>query len=182
MKKYYLDLHLHSKHSRAVSRDMDLEHMEKAAKQKGIDVVGTGDFTHPEWSSEIKSKLKETADGVYKLSAASPVQFLISGEISCIYKQGNKTRKIHVVVIPSTIEAAIKINLVLSWIGNIKSDGRPILGTDVRSLASDIWRQDPQALIIPAHVWTPWFSLYGSNSGFDSIGEAFGELKDKILL
>jgi len=178
--KYYLDLHLHSKFSRAVSSDMDLEHLEASAKRKGIQVLGTGDFTHPQWFAEIKNKLKEFAPGVYKLSADSPVSFLVSGEISCIYTQGTKVRKIHLLVLPSSVPAAEKINLVLNWIGNLKSDGRPILGVDVKSLSSDIWRADPAALIIPAHVWTPWFSLYGANSGFDSIKEAFGELADRI--
>jgi len=159
---------------------MDLEHLEASAQSKGIQILGTGDFTHPQWFAEIKNKLKEFAPGVYKLSADSPVSFLVSGEISCIYTQSVKVRKIHLLVLPSSVSAAEKINLILSWIGNLKSDGRPILGVDVKSLSADIWRADPAALIIPAHVWTPWFSLYGANSGFDSIKEAFGELADKI--
>ena len=159
---------------------MDLEHMEASGRRKGVQVLGTGDFTHPQWFTEIKNKLQEFAPGIYKLSADSPVSFLVSGEVSCIYTQGGKVRKIHLLVLPSSVEAAEKINLVLSWVGNLKSDGRPILGTDVKTLSSDIWRADPAALTIPAHAWTPWFSLYGANSGFDSIGEAFGELSDKI--
>ncbi len=178
--RYYLDLHLHSKYSRAVSQDMDLEHLEESAKQKGINFVGTADFTHPEWFAEMKAKLKEVAPGVYKLNPDSKIGFFISGEISCIYSQGGKVRKIHLVVLPSSLEKAERINLALSWIGNLRSDGRPILGIDVKKLSDLIWQKDKEALIIPAHVWTPWFSLYGANSGFDSVEEAFGDLAERI--
>jgi len=189
MKKYYLDLHLHSKYSRAVSRDMDLAHIEESAKKKGIDVVGTGDFTHPQWFDEIK-KLKESGPGIYQLSENSPssakategrpVSFVLSGEISCIYNKNNRTRKIHLVVLPTSIPNTEKINTVLSWIGNVKSDGRPILGIDAKNLAEEIWKVDREAVIIPAHIWTPWFSLYGSASGFDSISECFEDLSNRI--
>ncbi|MCD6195035.1 DNA helicase UvrD [bacterium] len=178
--RYYLDLHIHSKYSRAVSRDMDLEHLEKAAEEKGIHFIGTADFTHPEWFAELKSKLKEVDSGVYKLNPQAKTSFFISGEISCIYSQGGKGRRIHILVLPSSLEKAEKINLALGWLGNLRSDGRPILGVDVKKLSDLIWQKDKDALIIPAHIWTPWFSLYGANSGFDSIKEAFGELAERI--
>jgi len=180
MQKYHLDFHIHSKYSRAVSQNMDLEHLEESAKKKGIEIVGTGDFTHPEWFKELKSKLKKIGPGVYKLNLDSPINFIISGEISCIYSKGGRVYRIHVVILPSSIEAAEKINLAISWIGNVKSDGRPILGIDVIKLCELIWQKDPEALIIPAHIWTPWFSLYGSASGFDSIRDAFGQYVSRI--
>lgn len=180
MNKYYLDLHIHSKYSRAVSQDMDLEHLEKAAEEKGINFVGTADFTHPDWLAELKANLKEFAPGVYKLNPQAKVSFFVSGEISCIYSQGGKVRRIHLLVLPSSLEKAEKISLALGWVGNLRSDGRPILGIDVKKLSDLIWQKDKAALIIPAHIWTPWFSLYGASSGFDSVKEAFGDLAEKI--
>jgi len=158
---------------------MDLEHIEEWSLKKGIEVVGTGDFTHPEWFKNIKSSLKEVGEGVFRLKN-SKVNFLISGEISLIYSQDQKVHRIHVVILPSSIENAEKINTVLSWVGNLKSDGRPILGINAIKLCDIVFKKDPQALIIPAHIWTPWFSLYGSASGFDSIKDAFGEFSQKI--
>lgn len=178
--RYYLDLHIHSKYSRAVSRDMDLEHLEEAAKKKGIDVVGTGDFTHPEWRKEFKNKLTQAGEGVYYLNQNSGVKFMITGEISCIYSQKGKVYRIHIIVMPSSLEAAEKIASFLGVVGNVKSDGRPILGLSAKKLAQIVWQKDPKVLIIPAHVWTPWFSLYGSASGFDTIKDCFSELSDKI--
>ncbi len=158
---------------------MDLAHIEESAQKKGIDVVGTGDFSHPKWFEEIK-KLREVGSGIFKLKPDSSVSFLITGEISCIYSKGIRTRKIHLVVLPTSISTAEKINTVLGWIGNVKSDGRPILGIDAKNLAEEIWKVDREAIIIPAHVWTPWFSLYGSASGFDSIKECFEDLSSRI--
>ena len=178
--RYYLDLHIHSKYSRAVSRDMDLEHLEEAAKIKGIDVIGTGDFTHPAWRKELKTKLKKVGEGIYCLNKDSDVSFMITGEISCIYSQDGKVYRIHIIILPSSLEAAEKIASYLGVIGNVKSDGRPILGLSAKKLAGIVWQKDPRALIIPAHVWTPWFSLYGSSSGFDTIKDCFGELSGKI--
>jgi uncharacterized protein (TIGR00375 family) len=180
MNRYYLDLHIHSKYSRAVSPSMDLPHLEEVAKKKGIDVVGTGDFTHPVWRKELKSKLKKAGEGIYFLNKDSGIKFFITGEISCIYTQDGKGHRIHIIVMPSSLEAAEKIALFLGVVGNVKSDGRPILGLSAKKLAEIIWQKDPKALIIPAHVWTPWFSLYGSASGFDSVKEAFGELSSRI--
>ncbi|MCD6422488.1 DNA helicase UvrD [bacterium] len=180
MQRYYLDLHIHSRYSRAVSQQMDLEHLDEWGRKKGIDGVGTGDFTHPEWFKELKEKLIPSGEGVYKLRKDSPVSFFISGEVSCIYSQDGKVRRIHLVILPSSLERAEKINLALSWLGNLRADGRPTFGVDVRKLSDLIWSKDPEALIIPAHIWTPWFSLYGANSGFDSIKEAFGDLEERI--
>lgn len=178
------DLHIHSKYSRATSKDMDLEHIALVAKDKGINIVGSGDFTHPEWFKELKEKLEPAEEGLYKLKTQpsinkfqNEVRFVISGEISNIYQRGGKTRRVHNVIVLPSLESAEKINKVLSWQGNLKSDGRPILGLDSEELLKIVVEAEPKAMFIPAHIWTPWFSVFGSMSGFDSLEEAFGENK-----
>ncbi|MGC8651116.1 MAG: endonuclease Q family protein [Minisyncoccia bacterium] len=177
--KIIADLHLHSKYSRAVSRDMDLEHMALASQRKGINILGTGDFTHPQWFEELSSQLEPAEEGLYQLKnqnqkTENQVRFIITGEISNIYQRGGKTRRVHNVVVLPSLEAAQKINNALSWQGNLKSDGRPILGMDSEELLKIVLKIEPQAMFIPAHIWTPWFSVFGSMSGFDSLEEAFG--------
>ncbi|MFA5107719.1 MAG: endonuclease Q family protein [Patescibacteria group bacterium] len=175
------DLHLHSKYSRAVSQDMDLEHMAAWAAKKGIDVIGTSDFTHPEWFRELTGKLEQQPNGLYKLKASSfPVFFIPATELSCIYSQGGRTRRIHTVIIAPDLKAVELIRTKLGWQGNLKSDGRPILGLSSIELAKNIFDASPDCLIIPAHAWTPWFSLFGSESGFDSLAECYGEFSDRI--
>jgi len=188
------DLHIHSKYSRATSRDMDLDHIAKACLEKGINIVGTGDFTHPEWLRELKEKLVPAEEGLYKLKnknekipEAIPsgcygagknqnlIRFVITGEISSIYSRGGKTRRMHNVILLPSLESAEKISNVLSWEGNLKSDGRPILGIDAEELLKTVMEIEPNAIFIPAHIWTPWFSVFGSMSGFNSLEEAFGE-------
>lgn len=180
--KVVADLHLHSKYSRAVSQHMDLENMEKWADIKGIDLVGTGDFTHPLWAKEMEAKLTEKNQGIYKLkNSSSKASFILTAEISAIFSQGGKGRRIHLVVIAPSLESAKKINEGLTAKGvNLFSDGRPIVGMSAQGLSETIWSASKDSIIIPAHVWTPWFSLYGSNSGFDSIAECFGPLASRI--
>jgi len=174
--KIIADFHIHSKYSRATSPKMDLEHIFESAKEKGITIVGTGDFTHPEWFNNLKNKLEPAEKGLYKLKGTDgSVRFIITGEISNMYKRHGKGRRIHSLIILPSLESAEKINNILSLQGNIKSDGRPILGMDTEELLKIIIDVAPKALFIPAHCMTPWFGVFGSMSGFDSLEEAFGE-------
>ncbi len=222
--KIIADLHLHSKYSRAVSQEMNLENMAMWGKKKGIGLLATGDWTHPIWLREIKANLEEVAPGLYGLkepteAGSSFVQpaprvssslglghstevisqgdvrgalekgkphlltnilsplFILSTEISSIYSQNGKSHRIHIVVLAPSIETVEKINKSLVGRGaNLMSDGRPITGISAPELVKIILSVDEKCLVIPAHVWTPWFSLYGSESGFDSINECFGEM------
>lgn len=194
--KFVADLHLHSKYSRAVSQNMTLPNMASWAAIKGINVIATGDFTHPFWFDELKKELKEEGNGLYKLKGkageiegfdnfklnTSDISFLLSCEISSIYSQGGKGRRIHNLFMFPSISSVEKFNkeLVKRRI-NLRSDGRPIVGLSSRDLAEIALNCDRKCLIIPAHVWTPWFSLYGSFSGFDSIEECFADFSDNIF-
>jgi len=174
--KFVGDFHIHSKHSRATSPSMDLESLEAWARIKGITVLGTGDSTHPKWFGNIKEKLIPDERGLFKLrNLDSPTRFLLTSEISCIYKKNGKVRKIHIIVFASTILAVEKINEKLNKIGNLNSDGRPILGLDAKELAKIVLDADENCLVVPAHAWTPWFSVFGSKSGFNSLEECFDE-------
>ena len=185
------DLHIHSNYSRATSAEMVPEGIWKWAQLKGITIVGTGDFTHPKWFKELGEKLEPTGNGLFQLktdlqpesvpeSCKADVFFLLSVEISCIYKKNGKTRKIHCLVFVPDLASASKFNLALSRIGNIKSDGRPILGLDAKELLKITLDTSPQAMFIPAHAWTPHFSVFGAASGFDSLEECFEELTPHI--
>ena len=192
--KFIADLHVHSHFSRATSRTLDPEHLSLWAQKKGITVVGTGDFTHPGWVSELRDKLIETEPGLYGLKPAvrekitsqvplschSPTRFLLSGEISCIYKKNGKTRKVHHLILMPDMASVSRLNDRLDQIGNITSDGRPILGLDSRDLLEIILEVTEDAFFIPAHIWTPWFSVFGSKSGFDSLEECFEDLTGYI--
>ena len=172
--KIVADFHLHSKYSRATSRNMDLENLDKGAKIKGINVLGTGDFTHPEWLKELETKLEPAEAGLFKLKKSnSETRFILTVEISCIYSKKNRVRKNHILIFAPSFEAAEKFNLQLGWIGNLKADGRPILGLDVQELVKISLNISEDFFIVPAHAWTPWFSTFGSKSGFDSIEECF---------
>jgi DNA helicase-2/ATP-dependent DNA helicase PcrA len=193
--KLVADLHIHSHLSRATSKDLDLEHLHRTAQTKGIAVIGTGDFTHPAWIAELKEKLVPAEPGLFRLRddlarAASasvpgpcraPVRFLLSVEISSIYKRGERTRKVHNLVYAPNFEVAEKIAARLGAIGNIRSDGRPILGLDSRDLLEIVLESSPDAFLIPAHIWTPWFSALGAQSGFDSITDCFRDLAPHIF-
>lgn len=173
---FAVDFHIHSKYSRAVSPKMELENLSKWAEIKGIKVLGTGDFTHPQWLKDIKEKLEPAEAGLFKLKNSSyQTRFILTTEISCIYSRGGKVRKVHIIITAPSITVIEKINLELSKIGNLKSDGRPILGLDVQDLVRIIINVDKNCFIIPAHIWTPWFSVFGSKSGFNSLKECFGD-------
>jgi len=179
--KFIADFHLHSKYSRATSKDMDLDNLDKWAKIKGIKILGTGDFTHPEWFKNLKENLIPAETGLFKLkNSDSETRFILTSEISCIYTKGGKVRKIHVIIFSPSFEIVEKINTQLGWIGNLKSDGRPILGLDAKELAKIVLNSSQDCLVVPAHAWTPWFAIFGSKSGFDSIEECFDEYSKYI--
>jgi DNA helicase II / ATP-dependent DNA helicase PcrA len=193
--KFIADLHIHSYLSRGTAKDLNLEHLNLWAKIKGITVIGTGDFTHPHWFSQLSDKLEPAEEGLFALkpefaaqtasmipaSCSGPVRFALSVEISSIYKKDGKTRKVHNVILVPTLDAAKKINQQLEKIGNIASDGRPILGLDSKALLEMVLHVSEDAVLIPAHIWTPWFSVLGSKSGFDSIEACFEELTPHIF-
>ena len=189
---FIADLHIHSKYSRATSREADLAGYYRWAQVKGIRLLGTGDFTHPAWFSEISAALTEDG-GCFKFAeppagsvlssgspAEAPVRFILTSEISSIYKKNGETRKVHSLLMVPTLEAAQGLNRRLARIGNIASDGRPILGLDPKDLLEILLEVSPEAMFVPAHIWTPWFSLFGSKSGFDRIEDCFEELTPHI--
>ncbi len=172
--KFAADLHLHSRFSRATSINMNIRALDAWARIKGIKILGTGDFTHPEWLSELNRDLEPAEPGLFKLKGKnSPTRFLLSAEVSCIYSKNGQVRKIHIVVYAPTIEVVEKINARLSRIGNLASDGRPILGLDAKELVKIVLDASEQCLVVPAHAMTPWFGIFGSKSGFDSLQECF---------
>lgn len=174
--KFTADFHIHSKYSRATSPLMDLENLDRWAKIKGIKVIGTGDFTHPKWFEDIKKELNPAERGLFKLrNGDSGTRFILTSEISCIYSKGGKVRKVHIIIFAPSINAVEKINLKLGEIGNLKADGRPILGLDAKELAKIALDADEECLVVPAHIWTPWFAVFGSKSGFNSLEECFEE-------
>ncbi len=193
--RFIADLHVHSKFSRATAKNLDLENLYMAARLKGITVVGTGDFTHPGWLAEIKEKLVPAEDGLFRLkddvadicdreipaSCNGEVRFILETEISNIYKKNDKTRKNHNLVFLPDIDSAEQFNARLDAIGNINSDGRPILGLDARDLLEILLETSDQGFLVPAHIWTPWFSLLGSKSGFNSLEECFEDLSEHIF-
>ncbi|MGM0452613.1 MAG: UvrD-helicase domain-containing protein [Thermodesulfobacteriota bacterium] len=192
---FIADLHIHSRFSRATAKTLNFENLYMAARQKGISVIATGDCTHPEWMAEIRDNLEPAEDGLLKLKedrAAAceqqlclpvkrPVRFMINGEIATIYKKNGVTRKLHHLVFFPGLHDADRFNARLSGIGNLKSDGRPILGLDSRDLLEITLESSADGFLIPAHIWTPWFSLFGSKSGFDTIAECFADLSDHIF-
>ncbi len=191
---YIADLHLHSHYSRATSKDLNLESLYQWARIKGINLIGTGDFTHPAWFKEIKEKLEPDGHGFYKLKnppkdPAIPglkvhdidVRFCLTVEISSIYKYGERVRKNHNCVYAPDFETVARINAKLASIGNLEADGRPILGLPSRDLLEIVLESSPDAHLIPAHVWTPWFSTLGSKAGYDSIKECFRDLSNHIF-
>jgi DNA helicase-2/ATP-dependent DNA helicase PcrA len=192
--RYIADLHTHSRFSRATSKALDPERLALWSQKKGIHVVGTGDFTHPNWFSELNQKLVQQSDGFMTLkpelqqkinaeltkSCSAKARFVLTAEISCIYKKNGRTRKLHHLILLPDFETAKKFNARLDQIGNITSDGRPILGLDSKHLLEITLEISDRAFFIPAHIWTPWFSLFGSKSGFDSLEECFEDLSTHI--
>jgi uncharacterized protein (TIGR00375 family) len=174
--KFVADFHIHSRFARATSKDMTLENLDHWAKIKGITVMGTGDFTHPLWFKELKEQLEPAEQGLYKLKGKETnTRFLFTSEISCIYSKGGQVRRIHLIVLAPSVAAVEKINTRLGWVGNLRSDGRPILGIDAKEVLKIALDADSNCMVVPAHAWTPWFSVFGSKSGFNSLEECFDE-------
>ena len=185
--KTIADLHIHSRFSMATSKEGTPENLDFWARKKGISLIGTGDFTHPVWREELKERLVTEGNGLYHLRDAyvkeesrkfpgEGTHFVVSGEISSIYKKNGKTRKVHNVILLPSLEAADAMAQRLEKIGNIHSDGRPILGLDSHDLLEMMLDVCPEGILIPAHIWTPHFSVLGAKSGFDSVEECFEEL------
>ena len=193
--KFVADLHLHSHFSVATSKNLDPEHVAKWAQLKGVDVVGAGDVAHPGWLEELREKLEPAEEGMFRLkqeyaqnamdgipkACRRPVRFLLGGEISNIYKKHDRVRKNHNLVFVPDFDTAARLQGSLEKVGNIRSDGRPILGLDARDLLEITLETGPRSYFIPAHIWTPWFSLFGSKSGFDTIEECFEDLTDHLF-
>lgn len=193
MPRFIADLEIHSPYARAVSPQMTLENLALWAQKKGITVMGTGDCTHPMWLYEIKTKLEPAEPGLYRLKKefclenASPfdsrqTRFLLSGEISCVYTKNGRGRRVHHLIYASSMKAVEHIIDDISVRGgNLRSDGRPIVGLDSKELLKILLNASPECVLIPAHVWTPWFGVFGSKSGFDSLKECFDELEPQIF-
>ncbi len=185
MPRIIADLQIHSKYARAVSPKMVLEELDRWASDKGIQVMGTGDFTHPAWFAEIKEKLEPAEQGLYKLKAEyklpnmkgtlADTRFMLTSEISNVYTRHGRGRRVHNLIWAPSIASVEKLNTALSWVGNLASDGRPILGLDSEDLVKLCLEADPTMAVIPAHAWTPWFAVFGSMSGFDTLEECYGE-------
>lgn len=189
--KMIADLHIHSRFSMATSKEGTPENLDFWARKKGISLIGTGDFTHPVWREELKERLVSEGNGLYRLRDAyvkeesrkfpgEGTRFVVSGEISSIYKKNGKTRKVHNVILLPSLEAADAMAQRLEKIGNIHSDGRPILGLNSHDLLEMMLDVCPEGILIPAHIWTPHFSVLGAKSGFDSVEECFEELAPYI--
>ena len=176
--EFIADFHIHSKYSRATSRDMDVKHLAEWARLKGITLMGTGDFTHHLWLEELKHNLEDLGNGLFKYQG---IYFILTSEISSIYSKRGKTYRIHNMIFSPSFKTTDKINEVLSRQGNLASDGRPILGLDAAELARIIFDIDENCMVVPGHIWTPWFSLFGSMSGFDRIQDCFEDQTPKIF-
>src|SRR3954451_8103220 len=194
---YVADLHIHSRYSRACSRDLTLPNLAWWARRKGIALLGTGDFTHPGWLNHLREHLHEAEPGLYRLrdkaeaevvrglparlADTPPARFMLSVEISTIYKRDDRTRKVHHLVYLPDLAAAARLSTALGRIGNLTADGRPILGLDSRDLLEITLEASPDGYLVPAHIWTPWFSALGSKSGFDAIADCYADLADHIF-
>jgi DNA helicase II / ATP-dependent DNA helicase PcrA len=193
--RFYADLHIHSKFSRACSRDCDLEHLAWWAGRKGIAVIGTGDFTHPVWREELGAKLVADTPGLFRLrpdleravhgtlppACRAPVRFMLSSEISTIYKRDDRTRKVHHLLYAPSLDAVDTITAALARVGNLAADGRPILGLDSRNLLEITLSGGDGCYLVPAHAWTPWFAVLGSQSGFDRVADCYADLAGHIV-
>lgn len=194
MPKIIADFHIHSKYSHATSKFMDLEALAVWSQFKGIGLMGTGDFTHPVWQQELKNQLVQVDGGLWQLrpdlqkkvqdlvhpSCRAEQRFMLTSEISTIFKRNGKCYRVHSILLAPDFNAVEKITKNLAKIGNLNHDGRPILGLDVKDLLKIVLDASPDCMLIPAHIWTPWFGLLGSKSGFNSLLEAFEELRPYI--
>ncbi|MFH0739419.1 MAG: endonuclease Q family protein [Candidatus Omnitrophota bacterium] len=176
--EFIADFHVHSKYSRATSKDMDVRHIAQWAKLKGVTLMGSGDFTHHLWLEELKRSLEDLGNGLFKYQ---DTYFILTSEISSIYSKNGRTYRIHNIITSPSFKTTDKINETLSRRGNLASDGRPILGIDAAELARIIFDIDENCMLIPGHIWTPWFSLFGSMSGFDRIEDCFEGQTAKIF-
>ena len=176
--EFVADFHIHSKYSRATSRTMDIPNLAKWAKLKGIDLLGTGDFTHHLWVQELKNYLQPK--GKTGLYTHEGINFILSAEISSIYSQKGKVYRVHNILLAPSFEIVEEINKMFSTYGNISSDGRPILGMSCIKIAEELFKISDDIMLVPAHIWTPWFSVFGSRSGFDILEEAYGKYTEKI--
>jgi uncharacterized protein (TIGR00375 family) len=175
--KFVADFHIHSKYSRATSPQMNIKTLSEFAKLKGISLLGTGDFTHHLWIEELKKNLKDSGNGLFEYNG---VNFMLTGEISSIYTKNGRGRRIHNIIFAPSFNIADKINSTLSRYGNLASDGRPIMGLDAKDLAEILFGISKDIFLVPAHIWTPYFSLFGSKSGFDAIEECFEDYAKNI--
>ncbi|MGB3341194.1 MAG: endonuclease Q family protein [bacterium] len=172
------DLHIHSRYSRATSKEMMIPKIAEYANLKGINLVATSDFTHPQWLKELKANLIEAGNGIYEYGG---VKFILNVEVNNIYTKKGKLRRLHNLIFAPDFATVEKINSYLTKYGKLASDGRPILSLDSLEMFKSLLDISPDIFLIPAHIWTPWFSMFGSNSGFDSIDECFGDMKDSIF-
>lgn len=176
--KFIADLHIHSRYSRATSQEMDIPAIAASAQRKGIKLVGTGDFTHPAYRESLRKNLKPLGNGLY---AHGVTNFILSAELNSIYTDKGRLRRIHNLVFVPSLEAADRISQFCDRYGKLEADGRPTLSVSSRELLQAVLDIDASAFVVPAHIWTPWFSLFGSNSGFDAIEECFGELTREVF-
>ncbi|MFF4413524.1 endonuclease Q family protein [Streptosporangium sp. NPDC001559] len=194
--RFHADLHIHSKYSRACSRDSDLAHLTRWARHKGVTLMGTGDFTHPSWFALLREGLVPAEPGLFRLRddldrevartlpssvASAPVRFMLTVEVSTVYRRGGRTRKLHHLVNVPGFEAAETFNRELGKVGDLGADGRPTLGLDSRDLLEIALNSGEGSYLVPAHVWTPWFGVFGSKSGFDTVEECYGDLSGHIF-
>lgn len=195
--KFICDFEIHSRYARACSKNITLEELARWAQIKGIKVIGTGDFTHPFWLKEIKEKLEEKEPGFFGLKdqyillankntnmpiaiKKDAIRFLLSAEVNCVYHKNKKLRKIHHIILAPDLKTVEKINESLSWYGKLSSDGRPTITLSSKDVLKTVLTIHPETLLIPSHVWTPWFGIFGSKSGYDSLEECFEEMSPYV--
>jgi uncharacterized protein (TIGR00375 family) len=181
MHRVIADLHIHSRFSRAVSKELTIPNLAVWGQKKGITLIGTGDFTHPKWFAELRSDLAQIEGGFYESTSQRGIHFVPTVELSCIYRKNERTRRVHLVLVAPTLEAAERFNAAITKRGGkLASDGRPILGMDAKVVYEIALEISLDMVMIPAHAWTPWFGVFGSESGFDTLEECFEDLTPRI--
>ena len=180
--RFIADLHVHSRYSRATSTDMEVETLARWAALKGIKLLGTGDFTHPTYFAELSARLEPAEDGLFRVKKGErSTRFMLTGEVSNIYHQGGKLRKIHTLIFARSLQDVERLNAKLQRYGKLSSDGRPIFTFSAKELVKTVLDISPSFILIPAHAWTPWFSVFGANSGFDSLEECFEDTVGNVF-
>jgi len=176
---FIADLHLHSRFAYACSKNLTLANMAAWAKIKGIDLLSSADFTHPAWLAELEGNLSRTVDGDYEFGG---VRFVLGTELSCVYKQGGRSRRVHLLVFAPDLDTVHDIRQMLAELGSkLNGDGRPTVGSSARDLTARLLDINPACMVVPAHIWTPWYGMLGSKSGFDSLDECFGDMSRMCL-